>query len=243
MAKKRRFRLGLVTTLWKRDRIERFVLNYYSKLRIPGVQLIKLAIGSEGPRSSGRAVENGWDYVEYSNDWLTDKWIAGVQTMRDDDLDALMIVGSDDLVNRSFIKDSVELVKEGIDYTSPNGLFFYDLKRHKSLFLPAARIGAGRTLSRRALDAVDWAPWQRKMRKSVDYGQTLVLEEAGFTEHLLDMDYNLHDRAILDIKSSVNIWDFARMEANPVSVPVESELLFKRFPGLDEHLPNWQTVT
>lgn len=179
-----------------------------------------------------------WDWDGYSG--LTDKWIrASKEALYTGDLDGVLIVGSDDFCNAAYIYRGISMLENGHDFVSPSGIYFYDQPTGRACFLNTDGCGAGRFLSKRALEATDYAPWQPGRNDNVDHGQTIVLEAAGIQQSFLACTID-DDHALLDIKTGDNIWAFddvyyagRRKRKNGHVIDVSVEHLQERFQGLD----------
>jgi hypothetical protein len=162
-------KLVVVSTVWKRPALTQRVLSWYRDLKedvSDEMRVELLAAGSEG-RTSRRLVEScGWDYVEAPNEPLSGKWNRVTLAAKDYAADALMVVGSDDLVNKNC------LVKAGasMGFASFFGLldlWFLALDRRPRLgYWPGYdnnRLGEphglARTFRSDLLDEMGWCFW------------------------------------------------------------------------------------
>lgn len=231
------YRLAIVTTLWQRHALTKFVLDHYASLEISGVDKRLVAIGSlqsGDTLSRDIALERGFAYVDAANSPLTEKWNAGVASLRDDDIDALVIVGSDDLLTRAYLERACDMISDGRDYVSATGLYFFEAHKRQALYTsdPTIRIGAGRVVSREALERLDYKLWPLRLDRAVDNSQHLHFAKHGFDLSYLDTSRD-SDAALVDIKTRANIWSFEQMKASVTSTSVDSDEIFQRFPMLE----------
>ncbi len=162
------FRLGVVTKLWRRPDVAPFVLRYFAGLqghpllqeREAPIELVCVAAFSPGDPDPAERVD-GWAYVEAPNRPLSAKGNAAVLAL-EGKVDAVLNVGSDDLVSPGFIAEAVRLVESGTDMVHPLGLTFFDVETGRAMAVDGPRIGAGRVLSRALLDRLGWRPWPER---------------------------------------------------------------------------------
>ena len=170
--------LVLLTCVWGRPQLTEIVLSYYQKLRtqLAGqVNLVLLAVGSEGNASRTLCESFDFDYVEHPNLPLSDKWEAGLKAARQFEPDGVVTIGSDDLVSASLFTRYNQLLDDGVFFCGLVDAFFLDLvERNKLLHwhgyggLAQERgmpwrlnetLGMGRLYSRVLLDWLDYSLW------------------------------------------------------------------------------------
>lgn len=188
-------RLIVLTCVWKRPVLTSLVLRSYQRtqqLLADELNLCLLAVGSEGDDSRSLCQQYGFDYVEHANSPLSHKWNAGVQAVRNYDVDGLVIVGSDDLLSSNTFGIYAEKLSEGLDFFGISDLYFYNalsgvlgywggyaLTQPQRVGEP---IGCGRCLSRRLLDRVDWNLWPAEpgYEKGLDLVALRLAKVQGF---------------------------------------------------------------
>lgn len=166
------FRLGVLTALWRRPRVAEAALRHLADLAVPGVALTRLAVRSPEDPDPAPDVP-GVAYVDHPNAPLSDKWNAGVEAIRDAagaDLDAVMMMGSDDFVSAAYVRRAVEAVLDGASLVRSEDVVFYDAATGRAARARMPRMGAGRVLSRGLLDLLDWRPWPDGLSLRLDGG-------------------------------------------------------------------------
>ena len=100
-------RVAILTALWQRPILSQLFLTYYQAMKTrfeDRFELYLLAVGSKGEVSKNLANNYNWSYVEAPNQTLSDKWRAGAQQLQALNLDATVILGSDDLGSHSLVR-------------------------------------------------------------------------------------------------------------------------------------------
>ncbi len=183
----RRIHLIVIMALWKRAYVARFVLHHLNNQRrrlAEHLSLEVLVVGSEGAVSEQLATAHGAYYIEHANHPLGAKWNAVLAAAREHDPDAVMVLGSDNMVNDALLRTWADEIRDGIDYI---GLLDNHMYRPSSDTLlywagypdTAANIcrvgepiGSARCFSRALLDRVGWALWDGSLSSSLDYSAT-----------------------------------------------------------------------
>jgi len=189
-------RLAIVTAWHGRPDLTRRVAEYYAGM---GVCIAAVTRGELD--AIGRV--DGWGYA-ISPNVVSDKFNTAVAHARFN-ADAVMIVGSDDLVSPKYIEDAIRLLEEGVDYIHGNGLYFYDETYRRSVYVPtSAPPGCGRVLSKRLLDMLDWQPYAPGLMKCIEASMAERLKALWFVESEIDCspkDDHAEGRYLVDIKT------------------------------------------
>lgn len=137
----------------------------------------------------------GVKYVTVQNNPLSRKFQAlfdYVKTM--ENIDHVLLVGSDDLLQDNWVERCLVKMKEGFDVVGRNAHYFYDHGEHKRYYrqyigkklnyLPAHvkenwSLGAGRLFSRKILDTVNWNLYNFSADKGLDKKSGEILVNAG----------------------------------------------------------------
>jgi hypothetical protein len=183
------------------------------------VDLQLLAVGSEGIRSETLCRDAGFEYVEHANEPLSHKWNAGVRAAESFSPDAVVIIGSDDLLSSELLSTYADRLDEGHEFFGLLDLYFFDLTASTLGYWPGYHetstkgrsgepIGCGRCLSRSVLEATGWNLWPREPRLNelLDGAALKFLNLNGFQHVAWTLD-EIGAKAV-DIKSAVNITRF-----------------------------------
>ena len=232
------FRLGLLTALWRRPRLTAAVLDYYAGLSVPGVRLFPLAVRSAEDPEPTVLIPEAWRYVTAPNRPLSMKWNAGMEALKNEGLDGVMIVGSDDLVTAEYFAEAARRIRAGSDLVLFDTMHVADAETGRAMVIKPRRLGGGRTLSASLLDSVGWRPWPDDRDRRLDGGMDRRLHLAGRGKHrkaesLVRAD-DTPGAVLLDVKSPVNMWsydDLTTWQKSTDPCPSASELLATHFPS------------
>lgn len=252
-------KLVCVMPIWKRPTLTSLILRQWHRqihrLR-DRVDVHVVCVGSEG-RTSARLMEGFSDvmsYVEARNDALNLKWNAGLGVARYLDPDAVLTIGSDDLVSDSLLVRYAELVADGLDFFGLTDLYFFDSVRVRLGYWPGygptrqphrigEPIGAARCHSRRVLETLQWELWSATPTRNcaMDHASLLWLAEHGFRPTAYSLDA-LGVKAV-DIKADESITGFeripyARVEQGAAAVAYLRDLLDE--DSLQQLVTHWR---
>lgn len=144
---------------------------------------------------------DGVRYVEYRNQPLSDKWNYGMGLMRE--FDHVMVIGSDNFVPEAYVNAVKE--RSGFDFIRTEDVVFWDHETNRSQRTKMKRMGAGRVLSRKALEMLDYQPWPFGRDRKLDGGMDRRLKGLDLKEVLID------GPPILDVKSADSMWSYNAM--------------------------------
>jgi hypothetical protein len=215
--------IALLTAVWRRVALTEVVFAHYAQMTHDvkdRVRLSLVAVGSEGYVSKRRADRYGWTYVEYPNAPLGAKWNAGLPAVRALEADAILIVGSDDLLNAPVIETYAKALREGVRYMGLQDLYFYDQPSDRTVHWPGytgkragESAGLGRCIHRSYLDAVDWTLWEDTREHGLDGSMrtTLapLLDEPARAPERRAYRCGDHGMMAVDVKTRTNMWQFS----------------------------------
>lgn len=160
-------KLCLVVPIWRRPSLTALCLDWYRRLRVPGVAIEIVVVGSEGnaSRQLAAAAGGGCHYIEASNELLDRKYDVGFQRAASLRPDAVALVGSDDFLSAEYFAWATAVIAAGVDLAGMLDFYLVDVAGRRILRWAGYQgerrgepLGAGRVFSRRILDAVDWRP-------------------------------------------------------------------------------------
>ena len=234
-------KIGILTTLWKRHDLERIVLEYYRDLDIDGVEFLLCAVGSEGKVTKTLAKESGWNYVEFPNSPLGAKHNAGMQWFRDKKIDFILIIGSDDLMNVKLIETMCNHYAAGKHSVSLEE--FYILDDDGCHYAQRGFPGAGKMLSKSALEKCHYSAWPFDVERKLDGALTNRMIGLGIHNKYIK-DCAEKGIVLVDVKTSDNMWSLAdlRRAWGDRFTSVDGEALIqKNFPDTWERLQQLKT--
>lgn len=215
-------RIGVLTCLWRRHALSNLVLGHYARMArqlAPTIQLELFAAGSEGRASRELAERHGVHYVEHPNQPLGAKWNAGLRFMRGAGLDAVLIVGSDDLIDLPVVERYAKELRAGARFIGLEDMYFMHQPTARLLYWPGYQgpragetIGLARCIHREYLDAVDWHLWRAQLSRGLDRSMMeilapLLMDPARRDLHKV-LNARANDFAPLDVKTATNVWSF-----------------------------------
>jgi hypothetical protein len=144
----------------------------------------------------------GVKWCFHENDYLGAKKNFGLQEALKMDFDFLIEIGSDDLIKNEYL----DCIKFDRDVLVPAELALLNTEdgRSKRLTFRHARFGAGRAISRRAIEAVKGKLWKDDLSRGLDNYSIHILSKNGFFERRISWSSPL----VIDLKSKDNIWSF-----------------------------------
>ena len=175
-------------------------------------------------------LDHAFDYVTVKNHPVSDKFNAGMELLRDKDWTHVMILGSDDIPSNKFIE--LQMVEPDYDFIAISDMWFWGLNPKRRGFdqfyywrAGSSRLGAGRTISRKVIEACDYKLWPSGFDSGLD-GQSWTkisgaipdLKRYSYAQKtlggfLVDIKYELHINSMSPIlkkgeeSNSDIIWD------------------------------------
>lgn len=220
-------KLVCVMPLWGRHDLTALILRqwHYQILRLRGrVDVHLVCVGSEGARSS--ALVGGYgdtmSYVEAPNDPLSHKWNKGVALARVFDPDAVLIVGSDDLVSDSLFLAYAEQLRGGLEFFGLLDLHFFDATRLRLGYWPGyggrhapmrkgEPVGCARCHARALLERIDWHIWPVHPPRNTVLDRTSLHRLAEFGAHPTGFRLAELGAKAVDVKVGHSITGFDRI--------------------------------
>ncbi len=241
-----RLRLAVLTCLWRRPALTDIVLGWYATLQglvRDEMDLALYAVGSEGEASRTLAERHGFHYVEWENRPLGEKWNAGLGAMRDADIDAVVIVGSDDLIDERLMRWYAQEMRAGNRLLGLLDLYFFhaasgDAVRWKgySEHRRGETAGLGRCIHRAYLEALDWKLWEDRLEKGLDGSMyrrlATLLSTLPDEPPAVSLWCGDSGMVAADVKTGTNIWSFDHFSEDDTVERVDGlALLGKSFPA------------
>lgn len=164
----------VITAFWRRFELLEIMLDNLAGL---GIEVV--AAGSEGAVSREIAQEHGAHYTEVDNQPLGQKWQHALFTARDYDPEAVMVLGSDNIVNQAIIDEWSRLLDEGYEYLGLYDAYQFNPEFWTLIHWPGyvgkregEPIGSARCFSRAFLDRIKWRLWDTTLSSSLDWSAT-----------------------------------------------------------------------
>lgn len=202
-------KITIVTGVWQRPNVFEMFAKGIKNL---GVDLRVIVAGSEGKRSEEMVLAHGFEYIEINNKPLGRKMNA--TTLAAKGSDYVVCMGSDDVLSPELFQHYLKYMSEGYDFIGLSDFYFYDTKTKRAMYWggytdkrKGMTVGAGRVISSRLMNSMNWTPWNNEADKSLD--SIMNNQIKGKQKVLRLKDLNV---LAVDIKSSTNITKFKQWE-------------------------------
>ena len=208
-------KIGILTAVWGRHEIFNLFANYVDRMKtIEGVEIIPVAVGSEGSVSKALCEKRGFHYIESVNDPLGVKWNNGMEYMKTFKPDYVLNMGSDDIHCNLLLEKYVQKMKEGIDFIGIIDCYFFEMTTRKLIYWKGYNnhrrgetIGMCRALSSKLLDQVGWKPWKGAGNSGLDGQMMKNISSLNYKTH----NFNCLEEGIfaVDLKTNKNVTKFS----------------------------------
>jgi ribosomal protein S13 len=152
-----------------------------------------------------------WHIVQ-QNYPVTSKFNTAMKYMQSIGVDAVMIIGSDDVISTNFYRKTLEQVEKGVDLIGVQNAYFFcgqGLDRGKLVKLEGRNIlGIGKTVSKRILDLADWTLWRNDKNWGMDAMAQQEIDKYNPTKVIID-------EIIVDVKTKDNLNSFNVFKRRP----------------------------
>jgi hypothetical protein len=187
--------------VWKRPEITEICFQGIERLRKFGVDC--LAVISEDDMIP-LCEKYGIDWVFYKNNPLGEKKNAGLKVAKDLEWDYILEIGSDDIL----LDEIFELYANHMgveDFFGVKDIAFINSDDgHCRRFTSKVTFGAGRMMSRKVFEAINWVLWPNEVHLGLDNSSVAKITNAGFKYKQVQCNTPV----VIDIKSEQNIWKF-----------------------------------
>ena len=192
LEQKRLNRIALCVPFYKRHEITAFVFNHYKELKqklSKEMELILVAVGSEGKESRKLAEGAGFHYTEYPNNPVSEKHNETYRQAKQFNPDACLKIDSDNIITEEVFRYYNRMVNWGYDYTGLLDCYFmfsnsltylkgYEDRR------AGETVGVGRFVSRNLLEKLNWKILADKRDNLFDgVMHSRILEQKDVIQH------------------------------------------------------------
>ena len=211
----------IISVIAIHDRTDVAILCINRLKKCQTLPLFKVIVVGDTPGDRRTAKETNSIFVDYPNYPLSWKWQIGINRAREFSPDAILIMGSDDLISNNWCEEGMLMMDEdnSIGLVGSTQIRYLKLEDDKIIMMHwkgygrtskrhGEPIGAGRLISSKALDELGWLLWKAKKNGGLDgasYGELIEITKVG----LLD----LNSCFAIDVKSpgekeNLYTWDF-----------------------------------
>ena len=214
-------KITILTAFWKRPEVLKIFIRSIELLR-ESVDVDLVAVGSE------RDLIPEWaTFVKYKNMPLSNKWNAGLKKCKDSDY--VIILGSDDIIDISLLKEMIKVMEKGIDFIYLTDFYLYNIKSRSGMYWggyvdkrKGEGSGVGRCISKSLLKLLKYKLWPNGLERGLD---------AGMMEMLSGLDYSKEGISLketqsfgIDVKGEDNLTKFWLWK-NAHTIRVRKELM------------------
>lgn len=192
--------------VWKRPEITELCFMGINRLRThPDFDIQALAVISEDSMIP-LCEKYGIRWVKYKNEPLGEKKNFGLQKAKEFDFDYLMEIGSDDLILNELLDDYKNYIGKSEFFGITDAAYINsETGECRRLISRSSTYGAGRMISRKVLESVNWKLWNDHITKGMDNNSVLGLQRKGVAyTKTKPLDFP----CVIDVKSQQNIWRF-----------------------------------
>jgi hypothetical protein len=190
--------------VWKRPEITELCFLGIKRLQThPDFSIQALAVISESEMIPLCEKYNiAW--TMYKNEPLGEKKNTGLQKAKEFEFDYLMEIGSDDLIVNELLDDYKKYI--GKDFFGISDVAYINSETGECRrFISKSTYGAGRMISRKALEKANWVLWTDKLNRGLDNNSVFALQRKGFDYYRVSpMEFP----GVIDVKSNENLWKF-----------------------------------
>lgn len=199
--------LLIYLAVWRRPEITELCFMGIERMKKHSAYNIKtLAVISE-PEMIQLCNKYDIEWTMQDNYPLGRKKNTGLQKARGIQFDYLMEIGSDDLITN-------ELLTQYLDYYGKYEFFGITDAAYiesesgacKRLISEKSTYGAGRIISRRLLDQMNWTLWSDSLNRGLDNNSLLNIESKTKIKYHKVKHQDVP--GVIDVKSSENLWKF-----------------------------------
>lgn len=204
----------LFVAIYKRLELVDYVFNYYNNLKeelSDFCELKLICVGSEGKDSRNVAVKNGFEYYEFPNNPLSEKFNYACMQCEKYNPDAVIAIGSDDIISSNIFNEYINLIDENIDFCgildifilTKNRLNYWEgyPKNSKRYLEP---VGPGKFFSNKLIKKLNWRPWDGNFQnRNLDGLSNKNLKKLKYTKKLIKCSDI--EGFLIDIKTNFNV--------------------------------------
>lgn len=193
--------IGIISCNYQRVPILRIFASGIRRLREEmGLDIPVVVVGDIGGADVCR--EYNITHIEYPNKPLTGKFNRACLEMKGK-CDAVMVMGSDNLLSSQTFMRIKEEADKGIDLIGLSEVYMFgmdDIYTGNLYYLQRTTVlGVGRTVSARVLDRMGWQPWKTDKDRSID---TILLDSVR--PHV-ETTTLLNGGFVVDLKTNFNL--------------------------------------
>lgn len=161
-------KLGIVTINFRRPTILRLWIASIERLRRDCGDFPAVCVSEKDDEAICQ--RHNITHITMINNPISSKWNAGFRFMRDQDVDYVVVLGSDDIMSSHYLSNAMEAMTHNPDVVYTKSIYFYDgeKKGHVYKYSDARELGVGRCIHRDVLDQINWIPYPQHLTFGLD---------------------------------------------------------------------------
>lgn len=190
--------------VWKRPLITELCFTGINRLR-RSFNVEALAVISE-EEMIPLCEKYGVNWVMYKNEPLGEKKNYGLSKAKEFDFEYLMEIGSDDLILDELVEDYLRNYVGKYEFFGVSDALHVDTEfRIAHRIMSNTAYGAGRMISRRVLEDMNWTIWTKSANRGLDQNSLFNIRRHKVA---YKMTTPLKWPGVIDVKTRENIWKF-----------------------------------
>lgn len=160
----------------------------------------------------------GIEHTIAENKPLGAKHNKGLQATKEFNYDYIIQLGSDDVIFNDYLPYLAYAMNKGVDIAGVEELYFWDCKNAKGVLFQVMNginkvIGAGRIISRKAIEALDFTLWADGINSGLDFSSQQKLAAKGFKTEVIITSCPV----VADFKTANNIWTYNHFQGQSIT--------------------------
>lgn len=208
-------RVGVLTCIWKRHELFKKFAAHWAEIQEGNkdVDFVFVAVGSEGKESKKAAKGTVFDYYEYPNKPVSDKWNYGCKIFENLQVDNIIFLGSDDFICQNVFSHLYQKCREGFDCVGLLDCYLFDSISKDFVYFSGyggrrsnQSVGIARCLSSCVLSRLGYTPWRSNLNSRLDSSMSQKLTKINYSNYTFrckDVD-----GVAVDVKTNCNITPF-----------------------------------
>lgn len=191
--------------VWMRPEITEICFMGIRRIqKVPGFDIKAFAVISEESMIP-LCEKYGVEWCMYKNNPLGEKKNYGISQIRNKDFDFLIEIGSDDLILDELLIQYQKFFVKYDFFGICDAAYINSEDLHCRRLQSNSTYGAGRAISKRALEKVNYNLWPEKLERGMDNRSIIRLYKEQIKYWVIPA---IEFPCVIDIKSQVNIWPF-----------------------------------
>ena len=192
-------------------------------------------VDSEGHNQES-TIKYGFQYYEYQNHPLSNKFNYAISKFKNLDVDAVLIMGTDNFIDYSMFAEYIKTIRNGYDLVGALDSYIYDSLTDSTVYFGGYNnhrigetLGAGRVLSKKVLTKLNYSPWKDGLSRNLDGSMWEKLKPLNIIEYKIQTKKN--DFLLLGVKTDVFISNVKKFK----NVDRINKDILKKIPCLREY--------